>query len=87
MPDVVIDPDSAIVMTGNTGHPEVMITVEDWARKPVQVRCADGTVVEIKPGKSKTLIQWKRDVRFHLLDCVCEACVTARAQKTEEVYP
>ncbi len=84
MPDVIIDLDSPVVMTGNTGHPEVTVTLEEHATKPVRISCADGTVVEIKPGKSKTFFQHKRDTRFHLLDCPCETCVNARAKQREQ---
>ena len=78
MPDVILDPNSPVVMTGNVGQPEVLVTVDDSATKPLEITCADGTVVEIKPGKSKAFFQHKLDVRFHLLDCPCETCVKTK---------
>lgn len=56
-------------------------------RKPATVHCADGTVVEIKPGRTKSFVMRKHDNRLHLLDCPCEACIEARATAKAESAP
>jgi hypothetical protein len=61
-----------------SGLSEVTITVEAWAPGPLKCLCVDGTVIEVKPGKSKRL--FLRGAYYHLLDCTCEAC---RAKREE----
>lgn len=40
----------------------------------VDVRCADGSVATIKPGKRKVFCS-RGDNALHLLDCTCPACL------------
>lgn len=55
----------------------------DGTEEPVRVKCADGTIVVIKPGKSKIFIS-RGDYLIHLLDCACEKCVESRKPKEEK---
>ena len=79
-PVVVTGPGPATLTGGGaSGSSEVTITVEAWARASLKFACADGTEIEVKPGKSKTV--FLQGGNYHLLDCTCEACLATRLRR------
>lgn len=61
------------IITGITGIPKGALEIQMSERQSMHIPCADGTVVEIKPGRSKIFF-CRKDDRFHLLDCTCPTC-------------
>lgn len=50
------------------------IQVPEGSLVSVEVRCADGSLATIKPGKRKVFCS-RGDNALHLLDCTCPACL------------
>jgi hypothetical protein len=49
----------------------------------VSVRCADGSIVDIREGQTKILISRRGSIVLHLIDCVCEQCQELRAKPVD----
>ena len=55
---------------------ETPVEVANGGAGSLVILCQDGQRMEIKPGRAKQVIL--RRGKFHLLDCQCALCATAR---------
>lgn len=76
-PTLTLEPIGPTVLTGEAKNRVIKFDVSEGADNTFRMTCPDGTVLEIKPGKSKILMG-RRDGRLHLLDCTCPVCLESR---------